>query len=80
MRPDALLVVLDTLGKIHKWIQLKALAASGTRTVIFIREFLLPGMNKLLDIWCLQTGKGKAVWESLDLRQVLHLPKKSLFV
>lgn len=73
MRPDALLVVLDTLGKRHEWIRLKAPAASGTSTVIFISEFLLPGMNKLLDIWCLQTGKGKAVWESLDLRQVFHL-------
>ena len=73
MRPDALLVVLDTAGKRHECIQLKAPAASGTSTVVFISEFLLPGMNKLLDIWCLQTGKGKAVWEILDLRQACHL-------
>lgn len=73
MTPDALLVVWDTLGKRCEWIQLKAPVASGTSTLIFISEFLLPGMNKLLDIWCLQTGEGKAVWKSLDLRQIFHL-------
>jgi len=66
-------VGLDTSGKRHERIQLNAPAASGTSPEILISGLLLPGMNKLLDIWCLQTGKGKAVWGSLDLRQVSNL-------